>query len=357
MFDHKKTLPLTEAPDSICLLRLSAIGDCCNAVPVVRTLQAVWPRTRLSWVIGRTEHQLLGDIPGVEFIPFDKSAGLAAWRRLRRQLRGRRFDVLLHMQFALRASLASLAVPADIRLGYDRARARERQWLFTNARAASHPRSHVVDGYFDLLAALGVERRVLRWDIPIPEEARRRLNELLPDGPVLAISPCSSLRANNYRNWRMERYAAVADYAAERHGLHVVLTGGPTDYERSAGQAVAAAARHPVTDLVGRTSLKALLALLQRSVAVVCPDSGPAHMATAVGTPVIGLFATSNPERTGPYLGREWIVNRYPQAVRRFLGASVEDVRWGRRVRDPRAMDLIGVADVTRRLDALMESR
>lgn len=355
MFGHSKTLPLADAPETACLLRLSAIGDCCNAVPALRALQDAWPGTRFSWVIGRTEYQLLGDIPDVEFIPFDKSKGFRALRGLRRQLRGRRFDVLLHLQSALRASAASLAVPADIRLGYDRQRAREQQWLFTNARCAANPRSHVVDGYLDQVRALGVEPRALRWDIPIPEAARERLAALLPDGPVLAISPCSSLRANNYRNWRMERYAAVADYAAERHGLHVVLTGGPTDFERQAARAVAAAARHKVTDLVGRTGLKELLALLDRSVAVVCPDSGPAHMATAVGTPVIGLFATSNPDRTGPYLGRDWIINRYPEAVAEFLGASVEDIRWGRRVRDPRAMDLITVDDVCRRIDAVTE--
>ncbi|MBA1149602.1 glycosyltransferase family 9 protein [Ectothiorhodospiraceae bacterium WFHF3C12] len=355
MFAHKnRFLPLTAPPESICLLRLSAIGDCCNLVPVVRALQDTWPETRISWVIGRIESRLLGDIPGVEFIPFDKSAGPAAMFGLRRQLRGRRFDVLLHLQSAIRASLTSLAVPARVRLGYDLGRAREQQWLFTNARTTANPRRHVVDGYFDQLRALGIEPGPLRWDIPIPDAARERVDGLLPDGPVLAISPCSSLRANNYRNWRMERYAAIADYAVERHGLHVVLTGGPTDFEREAARAVSEAASHPVTDLVGRTSLKELLALLERSVAVVCPDSGPAHMATAVGTPVLGLFATSNPERTGPYVGREWIVNRYPEAVERYLDSTVDAVRWGRRVRDPRAMDLITVDDVRQRLDAVM---
>lgn len=357
MSTHKKTLPLVDPPEEVCLLRLSAIGDCCNVLPALRAMQDAWPGTRFSWVIGRTEYQLLGDIPDVEFIPFDKATGLAGMRALRRQLRGRRFDVLLHLQSALRASMVSLAVRADIRLGYDRERAREQQWLFTNARCAPNPRSHVAQGFLDLVRALGVEPGEPRWDIPVPASARERVEALLPGQPILAISPCSSLRLNNYRNWRMERYAAVADYAAERHGLHVVLTGGPTDFEREAAQAVAAAARHPVTDMVGRTSLKELLALIDRSAAIICPDSGPAHMANAVRTPVIGLFATSNPDRTGPFPGRQWIVNRYPEAVERFLGATVDAVRWGRRVRDPRAMDLITVDDVCQRLDAIMGGR
>lgn len=347
-------MPFTAPPERICVLRLSAIGDCCHVVPIIRTLQAVWPQARLTWVVGRTEAQLVGDIPGVEFIAFDKRSGLRGFLDLRRAFRGRRFDALLHLQWALRASFASLSVPAGVRVGYDRQRAREQQWLFTNARTAPNPRCHVMDGFFDQLRAIGVDERVLRWDIPIPEAARERVAGLVPEGPVLAISPCSSLRANNYRNWRMERYAAVADYAVEHLGMNVVLTGGPADYEREAAREIATAMRNPVSDLVGATSLKELLALLDRASAVLCPDSGPAHMATTVGTPVIGLYATSNPERTGPYLERQWTVNRYPEAVRRFLGRSVDDVRWGQRVRDPRAMDLITVDDVRDRLEAIM---
>ena len=95
-----------------------------------------------------------------------------------------------------------------------------------------------------------------------------------------------------------------------------------------------------------------LLALLQRATVVLCPDSGPAHMATAVGTPVVGLYATSNRHRTGPYRSQHLVADRYPQAVERTLGKSVDEIRWGRRVRDPGAMDLIAVVDVTDRLAA-----
>lgn len=127
-------LPLAEPPRSLCILRLSAIGDTCHVVPIVRTLQQAWPATQLTWIIGRTEARLMSLIEGVEFITVDKGAGLAARRALSAQLRGRRFDVLLHMQLALRASLVSLAAPAAVRLGFDRPRARELQWLFTNER-------------------------------------------------------------------------------------------------------------------------------------------------------------------------------------------------------------------------------
>src|SRR5688572_15590605 len=127
-------LPLSEPPRRLCILRLSAIGDTCHVVPLLRTLQQAWPATQLTWVIGKVEAKLMGLIEGVEFITVDKRAGLGARRQLRKQLGGRQFDVLLHMQLALRASLLAREIRADVKLGFDRKRARELQWLFTNAR-------------------------------------------------------------------------------------------------------------------------------------------------------------------------------------------------------------------------------
>ncbi|MDN3516820.1 glycosyltransferase family 9 protein [Aquisalimonas lutea] len=354
---HNPSASFAEPPEQLCLFRLSAIGDCCHMVPVVRTLQSVWPRTRLTWIIGRTEAALLGDLDGVECITFDKRAGLKGYLELRRRLAGRRFDALLLMQVALRAGVAATAVRAPVRVGFDRARSRDGHGLFVNRRVAPHPRAHVMDGFFDFLRALGITRQHLRWDIPLPEEARDRAEPIIPDHlPTLVISPCSSQRFNNFRNWPVERYAALAHEAVTRHGMQVVLTGGPSDEERRYAEGIRARAGVPVIDCIGRTGLKELLALLQRATVVVSPDSGPAHMAIAAGTPVIGLYATSNPDRTGPYLGRQWVVNRYPDALRVELGREVDQVPWGQRVRKADAMELIRVDDVLERLDALLRT-
>ena len=356
--EYSADRPLINAPpDELCLLRLSALGDCTHVVPVVRSLQAAWPQTRITWIIGRLEHRLLEGLPGVEFVVVDKNRGRRAYGDLRRALRGRRFDVLLQMQVSLRASLLGLQVPARQRLGFDRQRARDFQWLFTRHRIAHRPREHVLDGFFGFAEALGVRERLLRWDIPVPDAARTWAAGYLPaDRPWLAINPCSSARFRNFRNWAPERYAAVADHAAERHGMDIVLTGGPTDLEREYGEAIAAQCRHPVTNLVGRTDLKQLLAVLERARVLVSPDSGPAHMANATGTPVIGLYAGSNPDRTGPYFSRQWVVNQYPEACRAAFGKPPEDLRWGRRVREPNVMERITVAEVTERLDALRQA-
>ncbi len=343
-------------PESICIIRLSAIGDTCHALAVVRAIQDTWPETRLTWIIGRTEATLLADIPGIEFIIFDKSKGTDAWRDVRAQLRGRRFDVALCMHASLRANALSRLVPSPVRLGYDYARAKDFQWLFTNRRIEPRPRQHVQDAMLEFAAAIGVPRRRLRWDIPLSSAHRDFAAQYGADNrPLMVISPCSSQRIRNYRNWSAENYAAAANYARQKFGCRILLTGGHTALEQEYGRTIAKLCGPETVNLVGQTSLKQLLAVLDAAAVLLCPDSGPAHMATTVRTPVIGLYATSNPDRTGPYLSRKLTVNAYPEAARRLLGKDVDELAWGQRVRDPRAMGLVRLAAVNARLDQLFQ--
>ncbi|MDW7643577.1 MAG: glycosyltransferase family 9 protein [Desulfuromonadales bacterium] len=336
---------------------MSALGDVTHVLPTLRTLQQHWPQCHITWVIGKTEASLVNDIPGVEFIIFDKSQGVKAYRELHEKLKNRRFDVLLHMQAALRASLASLLIRADIRLGFDRARATNAQWLFTNARIAPQKHQHVLDGFLEFSKALGLEPAPLRWDIPIPSAAREAAERMLPDKPFLVVNPCSSVRARNWRNWSVGSYAAVIDDAFETHGLRTVLTGGPAANEKAYAEAIVTACRHTPVNLVGRTTLKQMLAVLDKATVVIAPDTGPAHIANALGKKVIGLYATSNPERTGPYCHRELTVNRYPEAIEAEYGKDVEELRWGKRVRNPEAMDDISAEMVLIKISQAMGSR
>jgi heptosyltransferase I len=345
---------LTSTPQNICILRLSAIGDTCHVVPVLRTLQRAWPAARFTWVIGSLESTLIGAMPEVEFITVDKRASRAQRRELSRTLRGRSFDVLLHMQLALRASLIARQIQAPIKLGFDWSRARELQWLFTNRRIAARAREHVLDGFFGFAAALGVPERLLRWDLPIPQSARAAASAVIPDGVrTLIISPCSS---HTQRNWSPARYAAVADHAVRVHGMQVLLCGAPSAAEREMGAAIMRHAGAPLGDRVGADQLPQLLALLARATVLLSPDSGPVHMATMVGTPVIGLYAATNPARSGPYLSRHWCVDAYPQAAARFRGRRPEQLPWTTKIEEPGVMDLIEVPQVTAKLDALLGS-
>jgi heptosyltransferase I len=346
-------LTLQEPPRSVCLLRLSAIGDTCHAVPILRTLQRAWPQTKFTWIIGKTEARLMGLIEGVEFIIVDKRAGFAARREMRKALREREFDVLLHMQLAFRASLIARATRARAKIGFDRRRARELQWLFTNHRIAARSREHVMDSFFGFVEALGVKERVVSWDIPLPVDALEYAQNLIPDTrPTLVISPCSS---HWLRNWRAERYAEVADYAAGQHGMRVILCGGPTALERKMGADIEAAMKTPVINQIGKDTLPQLLALLERATLLIAPDSGPAHMATMVRTPVVGLYAATNPARSGPYLSRPWCVNAYPEAARRYRRCAPERLPWTEKIEERGVMDLIKVAQVTAKLDQALQ--
>ena len=290
-------------------------------------------------------------VEGVELIIVDKRSGLSGLRNLRKQLRGRQFDVLLHMQLALRASVMARTVSAPIKIGFDRARARELQWLFTNERIAARTREHVLDSFFGFLGALGIEERVLRWDVPLPEDAFSYAQTLIPDSqPTLVISPCSS---HSQRNWAVDRYAEVADYAIRRHGMRVILAGGPTPLERETGLAIERLVSAPVINQIGKDTLPQLLALLRRARVLIAPDSGPVHMATLAGTPVIGLYAATNPARSGPYLSRQWCVDAYAEAAVRFCGKPADALPWTRKIEEPGVMDLISVQQVTAKLDEL----
>jgi heptosyltransferase I len=352
-------LPFGQPPASLCVIRLSAIGDTCHTVPVVRAIQDAWPRTALTWIVGKTEHSLLKGLEGVELIVLDKTRGLRGYADVRKALGGRRFDALLHMHASARANLVSLLVRAPLRIGFDRARARDQQWLFTNTKLPARRERHVMDGLFEFAELIGVTRPERpRWDIPVEADDIAAIAPLFAKAKrTLVISPCTGQRFRNYRNWRAEWYAEIADHAATRYGAHVLLTGGNTAIEQSYGREITAAARFQVQNMIGKTTLKQLLAILRRASVVLCPDSGPAHMATAVGTPVVGLYATSNRHRTGPYFSQHLVVDKYPEAVAREFGRPIETLRWGQRVRDPAAMSLITVADVTAKLEAAFAER
>jgi len=346
-------LPFTVAPNSLCILRLSAVGDICHALPIVRTIQSHWPETSITWIIGKLEASLVQDIPDIDFIVFDKSRGANAYLDVRRALLGRRFDALLHMQMSLRSSVVNRLVRTPIRIGFDRARAKDLQWLFNNAQIPAHPEQHVMDSFFGFAEALGIKERNVRWDIPIPAPDRQQAESMLPGNQAtLVISPCSSM---SYRNWHSEGYAAVCDYAIKHYALRVVLTGGPSITELEMGQEIETKCNAPITNLIGKSNLKQLLAILDKSTLVISPDSGPAHMATAVGTPVIGLYACTNPDRARPYYSKEWVIDKYHEAVFDKHGKKASQLPWGIRVRDPGTMERITVEEVTNKLDEFMQ--
>ena len=341
-------LPLTSAPDNICIVRLSALGDVTHAVPVVRAIQKHWPQTRITWICATLEHKLLAELDDINFIVVDKKSGWGGYYRLWRQLAGQRFDIMLQMQTSARANFTGALVKADIKLGWDRLRARDFHRFFMTHSIPQTRFEHQVQGHLSFARSIGLDALEPEWNFPISEEAVGFVNDLIPAAArVLLISPCSS---HVHRNWRAERYAAVADHAIERHGMTVVLSGGPSALEASIGKAIEAAANKPLVNMIGKDTLPQLVALLHRADLVLTPDSGPTHLANALGTPVIGLYACTWSKRSGPYNSLDLCVDKFDEAAQRYRNTTPEQLRWGTRIEQEGVMDLVVVDEVLDRL-------
>lgn len=334
---------MSTIPQSLCLLRLSALGDVTHVVPLVRTLQRHWPQARLHWVIDKGGFKLLEGLEGVTFHTYDKKTGLAGMRALRAELPAEGFDALLQMQVALRANLLSAFIRARRRIGYDRSRSKDLHGLVINERIPDRPGIHVLDAIGSFCEPLGLKQTGVTWDLPVPADAHVWARAQWPTDAMrtLVISPCSS---HERRNWYADRYAAVADHAAAQ-GWRIVLCGGRSDLERRTADAIIGAMRAPALDLVGKDTLKQLPALLARADLVMTPDSGPMHIANAMGTAVLGLHAASNPLRSGPYSSVRYCVDRYDDAARRYRGKPASALKWGAKIEHDGVMALITVDD------------
>lgn len=337
---------------NICLVRLSAIGDVCHAAAMVTRIRQQWPDARITWVIGKLEYQLVRLIPDVRFIIFDKKEKQAAVDKLKQAVKDEQFDALLMMQVALRANLASRVIPARRRIGFDWARSKELHWLFTNERVAPSRHAHVLDGFMDFADKLGVPALPsVSWDIPLEDSALQWAHQQQARlGPFAIISAAASKAE---RNWLPERYAAIADKLCGK-GLKVVLCGGPADIDRSLADDIQQHANCEVVDFVGQTSLHQMAALLKCASVVIAPDTGPAHIAAAMGTPVVGLYAHSNPRRTGPYHNLNFVASVYDEVIQEQKGKAWDALKWGTRAKGSELMQRISVEQVWKQITEII---
>jgi len=336
------------APQSICILRLSAIGDVCNTISAVQAIQRKWPETKITWITGKLEAQLIGDLSGVRVIVFDKKQGWKAYQTLWSQLKNDRFDALLHMQYAFRASIATLGIKARYKLGFDKARSQDFQTLFTNIKVPSPNKTHVLDGLLAFVEFMGVKDTQAKWELNYQLIDEKWANEhFVADKPKLVVVPAAS---KGYKNWTAEGYTEVITYA-QAQGWQIILAGSPAKIEKDLAESIQQKLAVPVINLVGQSTLKQMLALIDKADLVIAPDTGPTHMANAMNTPVIGLYAHHNPERTGPYNYRQYVVSAYEEALLAETGKSPSEVSWRTRVKDEQAMSRITAKQVIQMFD------
>jgi len=348
----------TNQYQDICILRLSAIGDVCHAVSAVQAIQRHNPKVKITWVLGKVEAMLLADLPGIKFVIFDKKQGKAAYKKLKTEFKGKKFDVLLHMQVALRANIAAAYIPAKVKMGFDWSRCKEGHAIFTNKRIASQSEPHVLDGFQGFVKAIGVPHYEPCWQMPYSEAdldfATKKLNHF--DEQNKKIFVISAAASKKERNWLPERYAALATHA-NKEGFKVVLTGGPVDMERELASDIQGHCDFEILNLVGKTNLKQLLCILKQADLVLAPDTGPAHMAVTVDTPVIGLYAHSNPKRTGPYKYQDYAVEVYHKNLKVQFGKTAEQLPWGKRCKGKDLMSQIQIEDVVNMFDRIVRDK
>jgi heptosyltransferase I len=339
------TIPGKWQTGRVCVVMMSAVGDAVHALPVITALKRHAPRCHITWVLQPGPASLVRGHPAVdEIVLFEKAKGWRAYRDARRHLAGR-FDLVLALQVYFKAGLLTALLRSPVKLGFDRARARDLNWLVTTHRIPPHPPQHVQDQYFEFLAALGVPAEPVAWDLgPWPAEraAQARFFAAL-ERPAVTLAIGTS---DPQREWLPERWAELSDALVERHGLLPILVGGGSARERETERAIVARARHRPLSTLG-APLRDLVWTLDGSALVVALDSAPLHMAVALDRPVIGLCGAWNPKRTGPYRRfRDLLVDAYGDPGEDY---PISPAR--RRDRMPR----ITVADVLERVQRWRE--
>ncbi|GJG85198.1 hypothetical protein tb265_03790 [Gemmatimonadetes bacterium T265] len=334
---------------SVCVVMMSAVGDAVHVLPLLTALRRLPAPPRVTWVLQPGPAALVRGHPAVDdVVLFERAAGLGAYRGVRRALAERGpFDCCLDLQVYLKAGLVTALAPARVRLGFDRARARDFNWLFTNARVPPHPVQHVQDQYFEFLDALGVPRPdPPAWDLgPRADERDAQAAFFAPlDRPAAAVVVATS---KPEKDWPPERWAAVCDALWHDYGLQPVLVGGRTPRELAAERVIRGAARAPVISALG-SGLRGLVGIFDGAALVLSPDTGPLHVAVALGRPVVSLIGYSNPKRVGPY-------RRFHDLMIDAYGNPGEDYRPSMENR-PGRMRRIRVADVLERVERWRET-
>ena len=286
--------------DRIAIVMMSAAGDAVHTLPVVNALKRHHPGAHITWILQPAPATLVQGHAAVDdIILFDRSRGWRAFTDMRRSLSRISFDLVIALQVYLKAGIVTSFTRAPVKLGFDRSRARDLNWLFTNVKIPPHPNQHVQDQYFEFLRVLDVPQEPVEWHLgPWPEERTWQRDFFARfERPAAALVVATS---KPEKDWVPERWAEVSDALWHDYGLEPVLVGGRSDRELRAERVILDRARHRPRSALG-SGLRRLVSILDGSALVLAPDTGPLHMSVALDRPVVSLMGYTNPKRTGPY--------------------------------------------------------
>lgn len=284
------------------IVMLSALGDTVHVLPVVTAIKRHAPATHITWILQPGPALLVEGHPAVdEIVRFDRRKGWRGFLAVRRELvRRPPFDLVLALQPYFKAGIITALLRAPVKLGFDVARARDLNWLFTTRRIPARPQRHIQDQFFEFLDAIAVPHGEPEWGLAPTDAERARARALVAeagDAPLVGFVVATSKPP---KNWMPERHGQLATRLHLELGARCVLLGDTSLIEQAAAAAIqAATTAHPL-DALG-AGLRTTLALLERCDVVVSPDTGPFHMCVAMNVPAVGLFGYTNPKRVGPY--------------------------------------------------------
>jgi lipopolysaccharide heptosyltransferase I len=287
-------------PRRILIIKPSAIGDVVHALPVLNLMRRRWPAAHIAWLVTPACAGLLERHPQLdEVVRFERRELGKGWRspraalelyRFTRALRDARFDLVVDLQGLFRSGWLAAATRAPVRVGP--ANAREGAWLFYTHRVPTGAiEQHAIERYLTIAEALGCERGPVEFVFAVDDGDRGHVAQLVPGGRYAVLMPGANWET---KQWPVEHFAGLVAPLRERFGLDSVVAGGP-DVAGLAAQVPGA------VNLAGRTNLRQLVALLERAALVVANDSGPMHVAAALGRPLVTPYGPTNPVRTGPY--------------------------------------------------------
>ena len=343
-------------PSHIAFFRLSALGDVVLAIPMIRALQKAWPNCRITWITSSAVYPLLEGLEGIEFLVIKKPQKIKDYMALRKLFKEYEFDILIAAQASFRTNLIYPHINAKRKIGFDNGRAKDLHSFFVKEQIAPAD-EHLAEGFMGFAKHLGVDTPKdaanFDWKLHVNKQDKSwaKSQQKNMSGKYVAINAAASKAE---RTWKAEHYAELIDQASAKYDVEFVLTGGPATNEIQLAQDIQALAKTPVENLVGKTKHKQFSALLGEVDCLIAPDTGPAHIAVAMNTPVIGLYAVARSGLSGPYQNPDYTVDKYPEAVEKYLGKSFESAGWHERVHHADAMDLITVEDVLGQLEKVL---
>ncbi|HJV35506.1 glycosyltransferase family 9 protein [Geomonas sp.] len=288
--------------DRVCIVMMSAVGDAVHVLPVLHSLKRANPACKITWVLQPGPAMLVKGHPLVdEIILFDRTKGVRGFLDVRDQLKSHRFDLCIQLQVYFKANIVASFVKAPVKLGFDFARARDLNWLFTSHRIPPHAMQHVQDQYLEFCEYLGAPTTPVTWGLgPWNDQERSWQREFYSkiERPAVPIVVATS---KAQKDWLPERWAEVCDALYADFGLQPVLVGGKSEREVNAERVIMEKTSHKPISALGNGGLRGLVGIFDGAALVISPDTGPLHISVALDRPVVSLIGYSNPKRVGPY--------------------------------------------------------